>query len=250
MRIFWTHDTPITDRNQQSISNYTYLQGTDKPVSVIRDGSVTNLTYDYRQRVIETKAYPYSGRMLSSKKVYVENKLFSEEDPYGRKKYFGYRASDGQLIRYVTGAYPTFSLADQAAVFALTRSTTLNPDYTVKDAITDKNGRPETVVDERGTISSTVYDAAGRVIRQIAAVGTPVEAKTETDYDDAGNAIQIRSPRYFDASDVNGYQKCKTVMTYDGAGRVLSRTEAPGTAEAGTESYTYDVEGRQKTRTP
>ena len=249
MRIFWTHDTPITDRNQQSISNYTYLQGTDKPVSVIRDGSVTNLTYDYRQRVIETKAYPYSGRMLSSKKVYVENKLFSEEDPYGRKKYFGYRASDGQLIRYVTGAYPTFSLADQAAVFALTRSTTLNPDYTVKDAITDKNGRPETVVDERGTISSTVYDTAGRVIRQIAAVGTPVEAKTETDYDDAGNAIQIRNPRYFDASDLNGYQKCKTVLTYDGAGRVLSRTEAPGTAEAGTESYTYDVEGRQKTRT-
>ena len=218
-------------------------------MSVIRDGSVTNLTYDYRQRVIETKAYPYSGKMLSSKKVYVENKLFSEEDPYGRKKYYGYRASDGQLIRYVTGAYPSFSLANQAAVFALTRSSTLNPDYTVKDAITDKNGRPETVVDERGTISSTVYDTAGRVIRQIAAVGTPVEAKTETDYDDAGNAIQIRSPRYFDASDVNGYQKCKTVMTYDGAGRVLSRTEAPGTAEAGTESYTYDVEGRQKTRT-
>ena len=87
------------------------------------------------------------------------------------------------------------------------------------------------------------------VIRQIAAVGTPVEAKTETDYDDVGNAVQIRSPRYFAASDLNGYQKCKTVMTYDGAGRVLSRTEAPGTAEAGTESYTYDVEGRQTTRT-
>ena len=60
-----------------SISSYTYLQGTVKPVSVVRDGSVTNLTYDYRQRVIETKVYPYSGKMLSSKKVYVENKLFS-----------------------------------------------------------------------------------------------------------------------------------------------------------------------------
>ena len=85
MRIFWTHDRPITDRNQQSISSYTYLQGTDKPVSVVRDGSVTNLTYDYRQPVIETKAYPFSVRMLSSMKVYVESKLFSEEDPYGRK---------------------------------------------------------------------------------------------------------------------------------------------------------------------
>ena len=52
------------------------------------------------------------------------------------------------------------------------------------------------------------------VIRQIAAVGTAVEAKT--------------------------------VMTYDGAGRVLSRTEAPGTAEAGTESYSFEVEGRRR----
>jgi RHS repeat-associated protein len=59
----------------------------------------------------------------------------------------------------------------------------------------------------------------------------------------------VRSPRYFDSSDVNGYEKCKTVMTYDGAGRVISRTEAPGTAEAGTETYTYDLDGRQKTRT-
>ena len=30
-------------------------------------------------------------------------------------------------------------------------------------------------------------------------------------------------------------------MTYDGAGRVLSRTEAPGTPEAATGSYTYDA---------
>ena len=61
--------------------------------------------------------------------------------------------------------------------------------------------------------------------------------------------MEVRSPRYFDANDVNGYQKCRIVMTYDGAGRVLSRTEAPGTAETGTESYTYDLAGRQKTRT-
>ncbi len=242
-------DTPITDRNQKSITSYTYLAGTDHPVSISRDGSVTNLTYDYQQRVISTKVFPYTGKMLESKKTYVGNKLFCEEDPYGRKKYYGYRASDGQLIRYVTGAYPGFSLADQAAVFALTRSTVLNPDYTIKDAITDQNGRPETVIDERGTVSKTVYDTAGRVIQEIAAFGTSLEAKTETVYDAAGHALEVRSPRYFDANDVNGYQKCKTVMTYDGAGRVLTRTEAPGTAEVGTESYTYDLDGRQKTRT-
>ena len=146
--------------------------------------------------MIETKAYPYSGKMLSSKKVYVENKLFSEDDAYGRKKYYGYRASDGQLIRYVTGAYPSFNLADQAAVFALTRSTTLNPDYTVKDAITDKNGRPETVVNERGTISSTVYDAAGRVIVSVRGThsfqrrsGSPVRCGAEVSGGDFVAAI-------------------------------------------------------------
>ena len=230
-------DTPITDRNQQSINNYTYLDGTDKPVSISRDGAVTNLTYDYQQRVVSTKVFPYVGKMLESKKSYVDNKLFSEEDPHGRKKYYGYRASDGQLIRYVTGAYPDLSLADQAAVFALTRDTNLNPAYTIKDAITDQNGRPETVIDERGTTSKTVYDSAGRVTQQIAAFGTSIEAKTETVYDAAGNAVEVRSPRYFDAGDANGYQKSKTVMTYDGSGRVLTRTEAPGTTEVGTETH-------------
>jgi hypothetical protein len=38
-------------------------------------------------------------------------------------------------------------------------------------------------------------------------------------------------------------------MTYNGRSRVASRTEAPGTAEAGTESYTYTVDGRLDTRT-
>lgn len=106
-----------------------------------------------------------------------------------------------------------------------------------------------TAFDERGTISTTEYDAAGRVVRQVAAAGTAVEAITEMDYDEDGNVIEVRQPRYFDSNDPNGYQKCKTVMTYDGAGRVLTRTEAPGTAEAATESYAYDEEGRQISRT-
>ncbi|MCA9065674.1 MAG: RHS repeat protein, partial [Planctomycetaceae bacterium] len=126
-------DTPVTDRNQQSIATYSYLAGTTKPTAVIRDGATTNYTYDYRQRVTEVQTYPYAGKLLAKKKTYVNNNLFCEEDPYGRRKYYGYRASDGQLIRYVTGAYPSFTLADQAAVFALTRDTSLNPQYTIRD---------------------------------------------------------------------------------------------------------------------
>lgn len=242
-------DTPIIDRNEQSITTYVYLDGTELPIEVVRDGSKAEFVYDYRQRVIEAKVYPYAGKIMSSKVVYVDNKKFNDEDYYGRKKYYGYRASDGQLIRYVTGAYPSFSLADQTAVFNLVRDTNLNPTYTIKDAITDENGRPETVIDERGTQFLTEYNTAGQVIRETKAVGTAVEAIMEMDYDEDGNVVEIRSPRYFDSTDTNGYQKCKTVMTYDGQGRVLTRTEAPGTPEAATESYAYDSEGRQVTRT-
>lgn len=242
-------DTPITDRNEQSITTYVYLDGTELPIEVVRDGSKTEFVYDYRQRVIETKVYPYAGKIMSSKVVYVDNKKFSDEDYYGRKKFYGYRASDGQLIRYVTGAYPSFSLADQTAVFNLVRDTNLNPAYTVKDAITDENGRPETFIDERGVQTFTEYNSASQVIRVTKALGTPVQTISEMDYDEDGNVIEIRSPRYFDSTDTNGYQKCKTVMTYDGQGRVLTRTHAPGAPEAATESYAYNSEGRQVTRT-
>ncbi|RLS53154.1 MAG: RHS repeat protein [Planctomycetota bacterium] len=37
-------------------------------------------------------------------------------------------------------------------------------------------------------------------------------------------------------------------MTYTGRGLLASRTESPGTAEVATESYTYNIEGRQLTR--
>ena len=51
-------DSPITDRNQKSITSYTYLAGTDNPVSVIRDGSVTNLTcHDVRR----SRASPFAN---------------------------------------------------------------------------------------------------------------------------------------------------------------------------------------------
>ena len=100
-RYFGVQLAPHSDHrcNQKSITRYIYLAGTELPVSVIRDGSVTDVTYDYRQRAISTKVYPYVSKMLESKKVYVDNKWVSQEDPYGRKMYYGYRASDVQLIR-------------------------------------------------------------------------------------------------------------------------------------------------------
>ena len=369
------HDTPITDRNEQSITNYEYLDGTAKTKTVIRDGSRTDFLYDYRGRVVETRVYPSAGKVLISKTGYLNNRKIWEEDPYGRRTYYGYRESDGALVRVVKGAYPAsvgvrindttdfsnagadsglgaynagytegylagyddgfylqlygetepsghndyyyhgygdayysgfndgewaagvedyyygyyddygegtdapvarygdfwgksygeyYSFYDEEedlsvqfegnnnlnqSVLSMSRDEELNPQYVIKDMVQNLHGDTVQVIDERGIQHDTEVNTLGQVIREIEAVGTPVEAITESIYDAAGNVVETRSPRYFDPNDTNGYEKCRTTMTYDGANRVLTRTEAPGTPEEGMESYAYDLSGRQISRT-
>ena len=83
------------------------MAGTDNPASITRDGAKTDFVYDYRGRVVQTKVYPYVGKTLISKKQYQNNQLFADEDPYGRKTYYGYRVSDGAMVRVVKTAYPS-----------------------------------------------------------------------------------------------------------------------------------------------
>ena len=74
-------------------------------------------------------------------------------------------------------------------------------------------------------------------------------ARTETLYDLAGNVVEVRSPRYFDSTDTNGYQKSREQWTYNGRGLVATHIVAPSTSEAATESFTYDLGSHQATRT-
>jgi hypothetical protein len=60
---------------------------------------------------------------------------------------------------------------------------------------------------------------------------------------------EVRTPRYFNSSDTEGYQKCKETWTYNGRGLVASHTEATGSSVAATESFTYDLANHQATRT-
>ena len=242
-------DTPITDRDRQSITTYSYLEGTSLLISVSADGSTTDTIWDYRHREIESITYPRANKSLHLKSTYVDNELFSEEDAYGRLKYYGYRLSDGALIRYVTGAFAAFALADEAAVFALTRDQSANASYSIREALKNNAGQLDLVVDGRGIQHKTEYNSSGAAIRKIGAMGTPVEAKVETDYDAAINPIEVRGERYFDPNDPNGFQKCKTLMTYDGRGNLASRTESPGTAEVATESFTHTLDDRPASHT-
>jgi YD repeat-containing protein len=136
-------------------------------------------------------------------------------------------------------------------VLNLTRRVDPDPNgkYIITDYVLDTDGNTIETIDGRGISQTVAYDSRDRATEQVQAAGTAVAAKTETVYDANGNVTEVRSPRYFDANDTNGYQKAKTTMTYGGRNRLASRTDAPGTAEAGTESYTYTVDGRLDTRT-
>ena len=91
--------------------------------------------------------------------------------------------------------------------------------------------------------------AQGRETSKRTAFGTSVEARTDTLYNPAGQVTEVRSARYFDSTDTNGFQKAREQWTYNGRGKILTHTVSPGTAEGAAESFTYDLHGHQATRT-
>ena len=160
-----------------------------------------------------------------------------------------------EFIERSENAAVTF--ADRAALLAEVRSTANNSPTLITDYLYDAAGQTTSVIDPRGIAATTEYDSRGRSIRSlqaantVAAGGSPaaLPAKTETIYDAASRVMEVRSPRYFDAGDTHGVNAAKTVMTYTGRGRPATRTEAPGTPQAATESYSYDIAGHQISKT-
>ncbi len=243
-------DLVLTDVNLQNVIEYSYLDGSDKFKSQVKqNGAVTEYQFDFQNRTVAVKQFPRTGKTLISKKTYLNNELLCDEDPYGRKKYYGYRASDGTLIRTVTGTVPSFSLADFTAVWNLTRSNAANALFVIHDAIRDNDGHLVQIIDGRSTETRFEYDAQGRETKKTEAWGTPIAAVTETVYNAGGNVIEVRAPRYFDSTDTEGYQKAKETWTYNGRGQVSTHTEASGSSIAATESFTYDLAGNQATHT-
>ena len=242
--------TAITDPNLKQLTQFTYLDdSSDLQTQVKVDGATTDYVYDVQNRVVEVKQYPNANKMLSSKKVYQNNQLLYEEDPYGRRKYYGYRASDGTLIRTITCTVPEQTFANFAAVWSQTRNLGPNAKYIVHDAIRDATGQLTQIIDGRGVETRHEYDSRGRVTNKRQAFGTAIEARTEILYDLVGNVIEVRSPRYFDATDTLGFNKVREQWTYTGRNLKATHVEAPGTPEAATESFAYNIEGKQLSRT-
>ncbi len=243
-----------------STSEWKYLEGTNDPIATRVDGRVTTYKYDYRGRRIETKVYSSAGvSKVVQKSKYINNQLFRSEDAFGRKTYYGYDANDGRLIRTVVGTVPEFEIPEEDpsvsnydpndAVLALTRDSQPNATYIITDSIYDESGKLVESIDPRNIATKYEYDDAGRQTAVIAAATTGVETRRETVYNIAGQVTEVRSPRYFDSSDTEGYQKASETWTYDERGRQSTHTVAPNSAIAATESFKYDLLGRQIEKT-
>ncbi len=238
---------PVSDPSVTVEEICQYLPGTNLRTQCVSAGDKTSYKYDYRHRLVETSVYPNANKVLTSKQTYVANQLFKTEDPYGRKQYFAYDATDGRLVRQIQATVPSVSYANFTAVLNKVRDPDGTPNSTsiIADYLYDAEGQTTSTIDGRGIEHRTIYDSRGRTTEQIQAFGTAVAAKSQTIYDANSNVLETRSPRYFDANDAQGFSKCRTTMTYTGRNRLKTRTEAPGTPIAATESFAYDLGGDQ-----
>lgn len=234
-----------------STETYEYVAGSDLLWKKRQDGALTEYLYDHRGRLIQTTTHPRSGKSLATSSTYQDGLLFSTTDSAGRKTYYAYDATDGRLIRTVKAAVPSWAptTLTNAGILALTRDLNPNAQYVIHDLVYDAQGQIVDAYDGREVQTRNEYDSRGRLTNKYSAYGTSVVTRIGTIYDDASNVIEIRSPRYFDSSDSNGYLKAHDSWTYNGRNLRATHTEAVGATEEATESFTYDLKGRPVTRT-
>lgn len=257
-----------------------WLAGTTLPLSRTDAGEATSFTYDFIARVIATARKANNTKTLTDRSTYdPHRRLLSSQDAYGRKSFPVYDIND-HVIRQVMETVPdaintTLALngavPSQQQLADLARPTVANAAFIITDQVVDAEGQTRKTVDGRGIVSTQDYDAQGRTTVSIAARATvpatttnaviragtaetaitdPRIARTsEMIFDDQGNVIEERTPRFFDSTDVEGFQQARSRMTYTGRNLLATRIDAPDTVHAATESYTYFLDGRAKTRT-
>jgi len=115
------------------------------------------------------------------------------------------------------------------------------------------------VTDASNSVTKYVYDDNGNKTDEYNAFGTSLERHTQYQYDFLNRVSKIIYPDTTTKQFVYDFRGNKTTETdqlghvtkyvYDLAGQLTSITSAFGTADAGSVSYTYYLDGRQKTIT-
>lgn len=247
---------------------YGYLDGSKYPDVITRGGVTSIYNYDTRARKTGESTNVNGAITLTSSKEYDNaNRVDFQTDAYGRRTFYVYddnsrikrkvfEMASGELSPPDPTSYtnPLAYLADRDNyLLGLVRTPDgiagANAGYLIEDITYDAEGQFDLLIDPRGFTTDYSYDAQGRQTTVVEAVSTPDEAKVEYDYDPQGNLVEIRTPRYFVADDTQGFDNARAVMTYTGRNLLETKTVAPGTPEAATESHTYFLDRRADSTT-
>ena len=235
----------VSSADRSSVTNYVYFSGVSQPFHTTTDGSRVMRGLDYRGRQIGQIQQPSSRSIHRSFTTYVNNQKFEIQtqvedlvsgQEYDLRNYYGYSANR-LTVRTIQTRTPDVIFADNNAVLNAIRVGGEDPDYIINDALRDIRGQIVQLIDPLDVETVTTYDALGRSALTTRTGGS-LSLSSQQSYDEDGNVTQQIS----EAGVV-------TEMTYDGAGNLKTRTEAPGTDIAATWTYTYDPSGRQKTVT-
>ena len=232
-------------QEDRSTTSYAYVSGVSQPFHTITDGRQATNGLDYRGRRIGEVRRSSSRSVHRKFTTYVKNQMFEVQtvvddltagQSYETSNYYGYSANR-QTVRTIQTRKPGVSFADNLAVLNANRVTGPDPDYIVNDAVRDIRGQVVQLIDPRDAETITTYDALGRSLITTRSAGS-LSLSSQQSYNEDGNVTQQISE-----------SGVVTQMTYDAAGNMKTRTEAPGTGIAATWTYTYDPRGRQKTVT-
>ena len=235
----------INPAAETSLTSYGYMAGVSSPVQTTTDGKKQLSSVDYRGRTISQTRYPSSRSTLKTLTSYVNNQKFTvtnrvtnnaNSQNHDIVNYYGYSAN-GLTVRTIQTRKPGVSFADNTAVLNANRVGGEDPDYIVNDAVRDIRGQIVQMIDAMDVETLTTFDALGRSTLTTRTGGS-LSLSSQQSYNEDGNVTQQIS----EAGVV-------TDMTYDQAGNLKTRTEAPGTNIAATWTYTYDASGRRKTVT-
>ena len=247
------HDQIVNDVLQQSITKFDYYVATSIPQFITTDGRKTERVVDGMGRVKETKRFPNDSTTLVTKQYYDGYRTQCTEDWLGRRSYNGYD-TDGRVVTTVVETIPggsgfnPLNVSNQNIVNK-TRDLSNNADFIVTERSFDAESQMIGTTDARDIESSMFYDSRGRTYRQISAIGTNVEAKSETDYDASSNVVEVRGPRYFDINDDQAHNIAKTTYTYNGREMRATASKVLNTDQTAISSTEYAADGRVLKRT-
>ncbi|MBA3845675.1 MAG: RHS repeat protein, partial [Planctomycetes bacterium] len=251
-------------RPDQVVRAWTYVPGKDQVATETVNGKRTVYGFDERGQVSRvTRWSDAQTRHTESSDTWEAHNVSISTDDQGRRT-FSLASIDQRRSRTIRELLPRAIATDgdeaavTAALWALPRSVAAVPTWVIDETSADVAGQVKAQSDARGIVSSADYDAQGRVTEQI--VGDRLAdgsvnrdaIRTVVAYDAQGNRTRAVHPRSFvRAADgtftVAPTGEIATVTTYTGRNLVASMTEAAGTPDAATVSFTYTPTGQKAT---